>query len=117
MVRVMKIEKAPRLNVATPVMIVGSEPREYINDRGEIREYFVAICVTGSTTFEVTWKRIGFRGVVGDRKVKLRADAEAGVATPVTLQTHIGAKEIGYTCEILATAEEAAASADAHAVH
>ena len=114
------IEKAPRLNVATPVMIVGSEPREYINDRGEIREYFVAICVTGETTFEVTWKRIGFRGAVGDRKIKLRANAEAGVATPVTLRTFIGAKEIGYTCEIIepvATADEAAASASVHAVH
>jgi len=115
----MKIEKAPRLNVATPVMIVGSEPREYINDRGEVREYFVAICVNGGTAFEVTWTRIGFRGAVGDRKIKLRADAEAGVPTAVTLQTFIGAKEIGYTCEIqpVATPDEEAASASAHAVH
>ena len=118
MVLIMKIEKAPRLNVATPVMIVGSEPREYINDRGEISDYFVAICVTGETTFEVTWKRIGFRGAVGDRKIKLRANAEAGVATAVTLKTFIGAKEIGYTCEIIeATPAEAAEAASKHAVH
>ena len=115
----MKI-KAPRLDTATRVTIVGSEPREYINDRGEIRDYFVAICIHGDNTFEVTWTRIGFRGAVGDRKVKLRANAEAGVATPVTLRTFVGAKEIGYTCEIIepvATPDEAAASASAHAVH
>jgi hypothetical protein len=115
----MKI-KAPRLETATRITIVGSEPREYINDRGEIREYFVAMCQSDEHTFEVSWTRIGFRGAVGDRKVKLRTDAGMGIATPVTLRTFIGAKEIGYICEIIepvVTPDEAAASASVHAVH
>lgn len=115
----MKI-KAPRLDIATRMTIIGSEPREFINTRGEIASYMVAICLTGENTFEVSWTKICFAAPVGDQKIRLRANAEAGVASPVTMRTFVGAKEIGYCCELLAvvaTPDEAAASASAHAVH
>lgn len=115
----MKI-KAPRLDTPTRMTIVGSEPREFINTRGEIASYMVAICLHGDNTFEVSWTKICFAAPVGDQKIRLRAQAEAGDATPVTMRTFIGAKEIGYCCELLAavaTPDEEAASASAHAVH
>jgi len=96
----MKI-KAPRLDVATRMTIVGSEPREFINTRGEIASYMVAVCLTGDNTFEVSWTKICFAAPVGDQKIRLRANAEAGVASHVTMRTFIGAKEIGYCCELL----------------
>ena len=104
LVLVMKV-KAPRLDIATPVTIVGSAEREFINSKGEIGTYEVALCVTGENEFEVTWRKICFPPPVGNQKIKLRIDAQMGVKTPVKLITWIGAKdEIGYKCEIVAVA-------------
>lgn len=112
--------KAPRLDILTPVTIVGSAEREFMNSKGEIATYEVALCVHGETEFEVTWRKIGFRPPVGNQKVKLRIDSQMGVKTAVKMMTWLGAKnEIGYMCEIahVATPDEADASASAHAVH
>lgn len=96
----MKI-KAPRLDIATPVTIVGSQHREFINSRGEIASYMVAVCQSGENTFEVSWTKICFAAPVGDQKIRLRANAEAGVTSSVTMRTFVGAKEIGYCCELV----------------
>lgn len=112
--------KAPRLDILTPVTIVGSAEREFMNSKGEIATYEVALCVQGETEFEVTWRKIGFRPPVGNQKVKLRIDAQMGVKTAVKMMTWIGAKnDLGYLCEIqpVATPDEAASAASAHAVH